>query len=228
MMNKLKLYLLLFIAALFACSCEDNSGEFVNQLFTNAEKNAAIKSCLNASADSAVNHLFVYDGFYQNRNYLIDFAPLSYIFDTLSKHQQGNLADSLILRTNRMAEGCGVIASTSLDSAIKQLNIKDFDELIKGESGIITDYLKAQKSNFIKSSMQSQVGIRMQLLNVNSTWKEIVNTYRQYDDNPINVDIQGYIIDKMMNNIFEEMRLEEYNVRTDTTHQNEDSRLFRY
>ncbi len=61
----------------------------------------------------------------------------------------------------------------------------------------------------------------MNLFRVNETWTEMLLLYYLYSDIPLNFDIQNYIVDKMLEGIFEEMEIEEENIRTDPEHRTE-------
>jgi hypothetical protein len=221
-MKKLNFILgLVLVAVATLCSCKDETGDFVEQLYTNSQKETAIKACLRASADSAFRHLCVADGFYSYKDsaYCIDYIELqNSLFDTLSNHGYGNLADTLILFTNRMAESCGAQLSPSFKTAIEELEIIDYDRLLNGDDGSITEYFRLYKSDYLKSAFQSPVAIRMALYRVNETWNEMMRIYVQYSTIPLNFDIQNYLINSMLNSFIQEMRVEESLVRHDSTH----------
>ena len=126
-MKKLSIILgIALISAVTLFSCKDESGIYVEQLYTNAQKELAIKECLRTSADSAVSHLCVDDGFYSyhDMDYRIDYDLLqASLFDTLENHGYGYLSDTLILRTNRLAESCGGQVLSALKTAIDSLTI---------------------------------------------------------------------------------------------------------
>ncbi|MCR4681032.1 MAG: DUF4197 domain-containing protein [Bacteroidales bacterium] len=207
--------------ALFS-SCNDDSGTYVSQLFTDSQKSLAIKTCLEASTDTAVNHLCVSNGFsgYNNGVYRIDYSGVQNVFDTLAAHDYGYLNDSLILFTNRMAEGCGVVVKTAFKDAIGNLVVHDLDELINGDDHAITDYFVQMKSHDLREAMRTPVGIRMDIYKVTETWNDMAGKYYTITNKPLTYDVQGYVIDKMLNGLFEEMRNEEYLIRTDSTHRN--------
>lgn len=232
MMKKIKLLSLIALALFFACSCEDNTDTYVEQLYTNAQKEVAFSACLHSSLDSAFSHLCVYNGFYQYNDaaYRIDFSNLrNSVFDTLNNHQLEYLADSLIICTNRMAESCNAsVLSDIFKNAISSMTYYDHDALIDGDSTAITEYFKKFKYAEVKSAMQSPVSIRMNIFRVNEYWNEIMNKYNSYSNVPVNVNLQDYVIDKMLDGIFQEMRIEEINIRMDSTHRvKEDSLLGR-
>lgn len=228
MMKKILILCIAVLSVALFNSCKDESGMYADYLHTNGEKATAIKVCLNNSMDSAVAHLCHADGFYEYKDglYRLDFSANRAMMDTLSAHGQGYLADSLILFTNRMAESCGTVAKTAFGDAIKGLEITDYDALIKGEGTAITDYFKKSQYTTVRDAMKSQVSIRMNLFNVNDVWNEMVGDYYAITHQPVSYDVQGYILDAMMDGILEEMRCEELLIRTDSTHRDSTLRVF--
>lgn len=226
-MKKIKLILIAVTACFFMASCNDESGTYVNQLYTNAQKEGAVKSCLTQSKDSVLNHLFENNGFYNYDNgyYRIDFNQS--IFDTLSAYNLGYLKDTLVVLTNRLASSCYANMSEALTNAINGMVYWNPDSLIYGGTNAITNYFKMCKKDELKAAMQSPVSIRMNVYNVTETWNTILNQYRNICNVPVSIDLQNNIIDQMLNAVFEEMSIEEYNIRTDTTHQDEYTKIFR-
>lgn len=219
-MKKFQLLCLAVLCALFFSSCKDDSGIYAGHLFTNSEKASAIKTCLNSSLDTAVAHLCNSNGFssYKDGLYKLDFSVNRAMMDTLAAHGFGNLSDSLILHANRMAESCNSVVKTAFGDAIDNLVVYDYDALIKGGDYAITDYFAEMKSNAVKEAMRSQVQIRLNVFGVSNTWNEMVNQYYQITNQPVSYDVQGYVLEKMLNGILEEMRCEEYLIRNDETH----------
>jgi len=220
-MKKLRiLFGMVALAAVMFTSCKDESGLYVEQLYTNAQMETAIKTCLRTSADSAVNHLCVPNGYYNYNEaaYRIDYASLqSSLFDTLRNHNYGDLGDSLIVFTNRLAENCGGQVLPALKAAIDSLKITDYQTLVDGDM-TITHYFELYKYSTVKSAMQSPVSIRMSLFGVSETWNEMLQKYYQYTNVPLNFDLQNYIVEKMLDGILKEMAIEEENIRTDPEH----------
>ena len=229
-MKKLNIILgMILLAAVSLFSCKDESGDYVEQLYTNSQKEKAIKDCLKASADSALNHLCMPNGFYNYNDgvYRIDYAPLrNSLFDTLGRHGYGDLSDSLIRYTNRLAESCKAQLAPSFTTAIDTLEIFDYDALINGEIDAITRYFETYKYRFLKSAFQIPVSIRMGIYNVTPVWNEMLQKYSQYTTEPLNFDIQNYVVEKMLDGLLQEMRVEEELIRTDSAHRSESMELF--
>ena len=228
-MKNLKIVCLAVFAAVVLFSCKDETGDYVEQLYTNNQKEAAIKACLKVSADTASAHLFVPDGYYAYNDsiYQINFAPLqNTLFAVLEEHGYGDLVDSLVLCTNRLAESCGGQVTPSLKAAVDSMKILDYDGLINGQDDAITRYYEMYEYKFLKSAIQTPVSVRMDLYNVNGTWALMMNKYIQYTNTPLNFDIQNYIVETMLYDILEEMSTEEYNIRTNIDHRTEDIDAF--
>ncbi len=228
-MKKLSIILGLAVFAMVTLfSCKDESGDYVDQLYTKNQKEAAIKACLKASADTAVSHLCVLDGFYMydDMAYRIDYSALqSSLFDTLENHGYGDLVDSLILRTNRVAESCGSQIASAFAEAITGLEILDCDYLIDNDDDAITNYFKVYKADDLKAAFQTPVSIRMNLFGVNTLWNDMVLIYMQYTPLTLNFDIQNYVVNTMFDDLIQEMRLEEANIRHNIEHRTETMEL---
>lgn len=222
-MKKLSIIVIMAVmAAATLFSCKDESGEFVEQLYTNAQKDKAIKECLKASTDSAINHLCVENGFsgYNDGAYRIDFSPLqNNMFEVLAQYGWGASAtDSLIRLTNNMAENCASQIRPVFISAIDSLEIVDYDALIKGDAGAITHYFELYKYNELKSAINTPVSIRMDVYGVTDLWNSMWQLYVSHSSVPVNFDIQNYVVEKMLDGMLQEMRVEEELIRTDSTH----------
>lgn len=219
-MKKIKIFAIALLSILVLGSCSDDSGRYAEPLYTNSQKSNAITICLKASLDTSIVRLCDADGFssYKDELYKLDYKNIQSMMDTLAAHDFGYLNDSLIRYSNRLAESCGSVVKTSFGSAIDKLVVYDLDELIKGNTSAITDYFASMQSSMLREGLSSQVSIRMGLFKVNETWEAMQSHYYDIVRKPYSFDIQGYIIDKMVNGIVEEMRCEEYLIRTDSTH----------
>ncbi len=219
--------LLPMLSCLFT-SCKDETGQYVEQLYTNSEKNRAVKACLKVSADSAVNHLFKHNGFYDMNDYRIDFSTIeNTVFDTLDKYGKSDLKDSLILLTNRMVEGCGAQLTPLIKKAIDTLEIFDAERLIKGAENAITRYFQLQSTSYLKNLFQSPISIRMNVLGINNLWNEVYKEYIKHSSTALNFDVQNYVVEKVLFNIYNEMEIEEYLIRTDSTHRGSELIIFK-
>jgi len=220
-MKKLKIVCMAVFAAMVFFSCKDETGDYVEQLYTNTQKEASIKACLRASVDTTSAHLFVTNGFYMYKDsvYRIDFAPLqNTLFSILKENGYGYLVDSLVLSANRLVESCGTQVTPYLQAAVDSLKIVDYDALINGKEDAITSYYELYEYRYLKSVLQIPVSVRMDIYNVNGIWALMMNKYIQFTNTPLNFDILNYMVETMLSDIFAEMRIEESLIRTDEMH----------
>lgn len=220
MMKKIKIFAVALLSILVLGSCSDESGQYAEPLYTNSQKSNAILICLKSSLDTSIARLCNADGFssYKDELYKLDYKNIQPMMDTLAAHNLGYLNDSLIRHSNRLAESCGSVVKTTFGSAIDNLVVYDLDKLIKGNSSAITDYFASMQSGTLREGLSSQVAIRMGLFKVSETWEAMQAQYYDIVRKPYSFDVQGYIIEKIVNGIVEEMRCEEYLIRTDSTH----------
>lgn len=227
-MKKFKILLVTLLAVVLVTSCKDETDTYVRHLYSNSTKATAFKTCLSTSLDSAVNHLCVANGFYQSQNgrYRIDYSALpASVFDTLARYNYAYLSDSLVTMTNKLAESCGDPIDDAFSDAIKKLEFVDYDALLYGDSTAITDYFKLYKYSALYASLQSPVSIRMNLYGVNDLWAHVLNIYHQHNSTPVNFDLQGYIVDKIIDDVLYEMAIEEINIRTYASHRSENDSI---
>ncbi len=220
MMKKIEILLLAVLATALLGSCEDKSGTYAEQLYTNSEKNKTIYNCLDTCLDVAVNNLCKLNGYsqYDEGIYKIDFAPISYVLDTLSEHQQGWLADSLVFFSNRMAESSGTVVRDAFSNAINKLVVYDPDELLDGNTALITAYFKQMKYKDIEDAIAAPIAVRINVFEISYWLEEALRHYYSITNTPVSFDLQDYLTDRMMDGIFEEMSKEEILTRTDTLH----------
>ena len=101
-MRKLYFFCLMLLT-LMMVSCKDDSGEFIEQYYTNAQLTSALRTCLTASKDTALSILCVPDGFNGSDTYRVtlpdntDFRTLANI---LADQGKSDLADTLTVRAS--------------------------------------------------------------------------------------------------------------------------------
>ncbi len=220
MMKKIEILLLAVLATALLGSCEDKSGTYAEQYYTNTEKNKTIYNCLDTCLGVAANNLCKLNGYSQHDGgiYKIDYAPISYVLDTLSEHQQGWLADSLVFFSNRMAESSGTVVRDAFSNAINKLVVYDPDELLDGNSALITAYFKQMKYRDIEDAFATPLSVRISVFEVNYWLDEVLRQYYNITTTVVSFDLQDYLTERMMDGIFEEMSKEEILTRTDTLH----------
>jgi hypothetical protein len=227
-MKKL-LFLLLGWVALMVVSCKDTSGDFVaNQLTYNQMENA-FSDCLSLATEYAVERLCPEDeigyalgyGFYdyESQNYRILMPSSAHVIvDSMTVHGQGALIDSMVLHINRAAEASGSAIGSAFSSARRNLSYTNHQALVStSNSSALTSYFKTQCRTQIIQSLQTPIQMMLAEKGVATDWNNILSIYYTYNSQPVSIDLNGYVTEKIVDGILTEMAKAERLVRTDET-----------
>ena len=218
-----KLYLLcLILLPLMMVSCKDDSGEFIEQYYTDAELTSALRTCLTTAKDTALNHLCIPNGLNENNTYRItlpdntDFRTLA---EVLANQNKSELTDSLVSQLNRAGEQSGNALSATFNSAISSLTFPDPSSLVHTTTyDAATAYFQIQCGSSLQNSANSILSEQMQNTGASATWTEIQTAYYTATSAFFNYDITSYAATNLLTAIYTEMAKEEKLIRTDTTH----------
>ena len=220
-MKKLYFFGLVLLSMIMA-SCKDDSGDFIEQYYTNAELTSALRTCLSASKDTALNILCVPDGFNANETYRItlpDNTEFRTLSETLNDLNRGELIDSLVSQLNRACEQSGNALSAAFNSAISSLTFPDPAAIVYTTTGdAATAYFRTQCGSTLHNSAANTLTEQMQNTGANTTWNEIQSAYYTAHSTFFNHDIASYTATGLLDAIYTEMAKEENLIRTDTTH----------
>ena len=215
-----KHYLLFFflIAILFS-SCYDENNDFTKFLFTEQKMTAAFKDCLRISKDTAINHLCVPNGFYDISAHTIELPfSLKNLVDTLTVHGHEALLDSLKLKMNRTGESVGNYLTATFNSTISNLSFPNPSSILYGKNNAITTYMQLNLFSNLSQSLEGEVINKMSQNGGRDVWNQILLTYQQQTNTPINFDLYHYITEEILTSIFQIMEQEEKNIRTIPSH----------
>ena len=220
---KKPIYLLLLAVTAIFFSCKDNS-EFAEQLFTNVQISSALKQCIKITVDSTANALCIvdttkHDGYYYHADstYRLTLLPAAKtVVDTLIAHGYKNQIDTLIFNMNRSAEKCGNKIVQFWESIIKEMAFPNPNKLLHGGNNAITDYVKATKqSEFVAILISSILKEQFDVLNVNTSWNALQQTYFGITENYSSVDILNLTAQQMATGFFKKMAIVENAIRKD-------------
>lgn len=229
-MKKL-LFLLLGLVALTMVSCKDTSGNYVANLLTFTQMENAFSDCLSLATETAVEYLCPEDeldyalgyGFYnyENHNYRITLpASARTIVDSLTAHGQAALIDSMVLHINRAAEASGNAIGNAFSTARGNLSYTNHQALVStSNTSALTNYFKTQCGNQIKQSLLTPVQMKLNEKGVTADWNQILSVYYTYNPQPVSIDLNGHVTEKIVDGIFAEMAKAEKLIRTDATWQ---------
>lgn len=220
-MKKL-LFLYLILLPLMMVSCKDDSGEFIGQYYTDAQLTTALRTCLTAAKDTALNKLCVPDGFNGSETYRVtlpenaDFRTLA---DILTAQEKGYLTDTLTARINRACELSGNALSAAFNSSISSLTFPDPSLLVySSSSDAATSYFCTNCGAAMLASAASILSEQMQSTGASRTWTEMQSAYHDATSTFLNYDLTGFAATSLLNAVYAEMAQEEGLIRTDSYH----------
>lgn len=211
-----KHHLLFFLLLAFiVSSCYDENNEFTKSLFTNQKMTVAFKDCLKISKDTAINHLCTPAGFYDDPTYRIELpASLKNLVDTLTTYGNNDLLDSLTLKMNLAGESLGNYLTATFNTTINGVSFVNPASILYGKDNAITTYMQLNFFTKLSQSLENEVIGKMTQSGGQEIWNEILVTYQQQTNSPINFDLYHYVTEKILTSIFQIMELEEKNIRT--------------
>lgn len=203
-------------------SCKDDSGEFIEQYYTDAQLTSALRTCLTASKDTALNKLCIPDGFNGSETYRItlpDNADFRALTDTLTAQNKDYLIDTLTARLNRACELSGNNLSSSFNSTISSITFPDPTSIVYStNSDAATTYFRTNYGADMLSSATSTLSEQLQTTGASSTWTEIQSAYYNATSTFFNYNITGLAASSLLNAVYTEMAKEEALIRTDSYH----------
>lgn len=219
-MRKILLLCTCLISVLFT-ACEDESGEYIEQLSTDAQLASGIRECLNVSKDTAVMHLCITDSMNASENHRIplpsnvDFYNIENVL-TANGHEA--FLDSLENQINRACEQMGDPVVSIFKPVIEAMTFSDPSSLVNGADDAITSYFKANYATTLQTSLSESFDQKMRGTGASALWNEILAEYYEANTQVISYDLQSYVLQQFMNEIFEQMSAEEKLVRSDSGH----------
>ena len=220
-MKKLYLFCLILLP-LMMVSCKDDSGEFIEQYYTDAQLTSALRTCLTTAKDTALNVLCVPDGFNGSSTYRVilpDNADFRSLAEVLATQNKSYLTDTLTLRLNRACERSGNALSSTFNSAITSLSFPDPASLVySSTTDTATLYFRINCGAALHSSATNILSEQMQNTGASSTWTEIQSAYYNANNIFFNYDLTNFATTSLLNAVYTEMAKEENRIRTDSTH----------
>jgi hypothetical protein len=214
-----KLTLLLTIAYLFS-GCD-----VLQQLpqaagvggVTEAEAASGIKEALSQGLAKAVLQLNKEDGFYKDAVYKVLLPPdAKKIENALRTVGLGSMVDKAILQINRGAEDAAGYAKPIFVDAIKNMSLTDAIGLVKNGDTSATHFFREKTTAQLIAAFMPVIKSSLDRVEATKYYGDIVNKYNSFPTTftKINPDLAGYVTQKATNALFDQVALEEKNIRT--------------
>jgi len=173
-----------------------------------------LKEALAIGVSKGASLLSQPDGFFANAALKILLPPeAKKIESTLRSIGMGKQVDEAILSMNRAAEDACKSATPIFTNAIKQMTVTDAIEILKGSDTAATSYLQTKTTIELTNAFRPVIENSLQKTNATSQWTTLVNAYNKISFKKINPDLAGYVTEKSLNGIYQQIAIEEKEIR---------------
>lgn len=211
-----KIFTGLFFLALFS-SCDVLQQLPSNTEVSEAEAGQGIRQALNQGLGKAVSQLNVTDGFFKSDLYKLLLPPEAQkIEKTFRTFGLGSLVDKAILSINRGAEDAVGYATPIFVDAIKSMTLQDALGIVRGGDTSVTHYFREKTTNSLYATFSPVIQSSLNKVNATKYYGDLIT---QYNDFPttvkkLNPDLAGYVTEKTTNALFNQIAVEEQNIRS--------------
>ncbi|WP_233525537.1 DUF4197 domain-containing protein [Chitinophaga silvisoli] len=176
----------------------------------------AIKEALSKGVSKGIASLNKTDGFFGSEVYKLLLPPDAVkIGNTLRSVGLGSQVDKAILSINRAAEKAVGFAAPIFVDAIKEMTITDALNLLKGSDSSATVYFKGKTTEKLKAAFSPVVKGALDSTSATKYYGDIVTRYNKLPTtfNKVNPDLQDYVTGMAVNALFDQIKVEEKNIR---------------
>lgn len=215
-----KLLILLVLTTLFAgCDVlqqvQQSAG--LGNTVTQAEAAQGIKEALSQGLTKAVLQLNKPDGFFKDAAYKVLLPPDAVkIENTLRDIGLNSIVDKAILQINRGAEDAAGYAQPIFVNAIKNMTLTDAIGLVKNGDTSATHFFREKTTAQLIVAFLPVIKASLDKVDATKYYGNLVNKYNSFPltFTKINPDLAGYVTQKATNALFDQVALEERNIRT--------------
>lgn len=135
------------------------------------------------------------------------------IENTLRQLGMGKQVDEAIVSMNRAAEDACKTAAPIFISAIKEMTLTDAVTILKGSDTAATSYLKEKTTAPLTTAFRPVIEGALEKTNATKHWNSLVTAYNRFSLKKINPDLAGYVTERTMQGVYQEIAAEEQNIR---------------
>ncbi len=212
----MKHYFVAFALSLGLLSCETLSQLPVSTGVTQTEAAQGIREALDQGVGRGISLLNKENGFFGSQAYKLFLPPdAQKIENTLRQVGMGSLVDRAILQINRSAEDAVGYARPIFVDAIKQMTITDALNIIKGPKDAATQYFRSKTSDKLTAAFSPIIKSSLDKFSATKYYSDIISTYNNFPTmlNKLNPDLPSYVVGRVVNALFDQIALEEANIR---------------
>lgn len=183
---------------------------------TNDDIISGLKEALRVGTDSSSKKLGSLDGFFGDAAIKILMpAEAQKVEKTLRGIGMGKMVDKAILSMNRAAEDAASGVGSIFWNSIKQMNVSDGLQILRGGDFAATEYLK--KTTTAELTEKFRPVIEGSLIKTDATkyWNDVFTNYNRVSATKVNTDLTAYVTEKALTGLFYNISLEEQKIRKD-------------
>ncbi len=183
---------------------------------TEGEAGMGIKEALEKGVSAGISLLNKKDGFFGNDLYKVLLPPDALKAEkVLRSIGLGSEVDKAILQINRAAEDAVGYAKPIFVNAIKQMTITDALKLLSGGQRSATDYFEGKTTDALKTAFSPVIDSALNKTAATKYYGNLVTKYNNLPTtfNKINPDLKGYVTEKAVKALFDQVAKEELAIR---------------
>lgn len=184
---------------------------------TEAEAGQGIKEALSLGLVKAALQLNKEDGFFKDAVYKVSLPPdAKKIENALRTVGLGSMVDKAILQINRGAEDAAGYAKPIFVNAIKNMSLNDAIGLVRNGDTSATHFFREKTTAQLMNAFAPVIKSSLDKVEATKYYGDIVNKYNNLPTTftKINPDLVNYVTSKATNALFDQVALEEKNIRT--------------
>ena len=208
--------LFLSISFLAGCASLGNLGGTTGPV-TEQDAAQGIRQALNNGVSSGISMLNRPDGFFGNQAYKLFMPPDARKIENVMRDLgMGKTVDKAILQINRAAEDAVGYAAPIFTDAIREMTIQDAWNIVKGEDDAATRYFREKTTAKLTAAFMPIIQRSLDKLEATRHYSDIINAYNKLPTtfNKLNPDLPGYVTEKAVGALFDQIAKEEANIRT--------------
>ena len=211
---------MVLLMAIFFCGCDViQQAQQSTGLgpVTQVEAGQGIKEALSQGLAKAVLQLNQQDGFFKSIAYKVLLPPdAKKIETTLRSVGLNSMVDKAILQINRGAEDAAGYAKPIFVNAIQSMTLSDAIGLVKNGDTSATHFFREKTTAQLFTAFLPVIKASLDKVDATKYYGDIVNKYNDFPltFTKINPDLAGYVTTKATNALFDQIALEERDIRT--------------
>jgi hypothetical protein len=178
---------------------------------------AGLRQALEVGAQNASGRLNAVNGFFGNALIKVLMPPeAKNVENSLRSLGFRSVVDKAILSMNRAAEDAAGKAVPIFVDAIRNMNIQDGLNILKGGNGAATAFLRNATTGALTNAFRPVIQTSLNKVGATSYWGDVMKIYNRLPTTrqQINPDLTAYVTERALNGLFVNIADEENKIRT--------------